>query len=227
MNDSRKLEQFTRDRGATVFGVANLERLRKNAPEFEYQPVPKNMQRAVVIGMRLQDAVVDELVDRPTPLYFHMYRQANYALDRVAFELTLQIQNQGGKAIAVPASQVVERNPMRGAISHRLLGWDAGIGWIGRSTLLVHPQFGSRMRYASVLTDLDLPAGQPMDKGCGSCLRCVDACPAKAICKDSRDFDLDSCYGKLDQFRKIPYVGQHICGICVRACGGPDWPHSS
>lgn len=219
------LRQFAFDRGASAFGVADLDRLRRVAPEFEHETAP--FRRAFVLGVRLQDAVLEELEDRPTPQYFHHYRQANWWLDRVAFELGLRVQALGGRALPIPASQVVAQDPMRGRLSHRLLGWDAGLGWIGRSTLLVHPEHGARLRYVSVLTDLDLPAGSPLDRDCGACRRCIEVCPAGAIDDDSRQFRLDACYATLDAFRRLPYIGQHICGLCVRACGGRDWPHGT
>jgi len=224
MDPEHSLRQFALDRGAAVFGVADLERLRRRAPEFEYRP--QALPRALVLGVRLQDAVLEELVDRPTPLYFHHYRQANWWLDRLAFELASRVQSMGARALPLPASQVIARDPMRGHLSHRLLGWDAGLGWIGRSTLLVNPQYGARLRYVAVLTDLDLPPGEPVQRDCGACRRCMEACPAGAIAEDSRAFNLAACYAKLNEFRRLPYIGQHICGLCVRACDGEGWPHS-
>jgi epoxyqueuosine reductase QueG len=172
------------------------------------------------MGIRLQDAVIDGLADRPTPLYFHLYRQANYALDRAAFEAAELLQSAGYASLAVPASQIICRRPMVGHISHKLIGWAAGLGWIGRSTLLVHPQFGARMRYVTVLTDAALPPGRPIQQDCGPCRDCIAACPAHAIGETREQFGLDACFEKLTEFSKLEGIGQHICGICVRACRG-------
>jgi len=204
---------------AAAWGVADLAVLLERQPDLLCE-VPGPFTRAVVLGVRLHDALIEGICDRPTPLYFHLYRQANYQLDRVAFELAGLLQRAGYAAAAVPASQVIARDPMRGHLSHKLLGWAAGIGWIGRSTLLVHPRHGARMRYVSVLTDAPLRAGTPSGGSCGECRRCVDACPAKAIREDSREFDLDACYAKLSEFSRLPGISQHICGICLKACGG-------
>jgi epoxyqueuosine reductase len=200
-------------------GVADLTELRAQEPDV-LSEVGGGFTRAIVLGVRLQDAVVEGLVDHPTRLYFHLYRQANYHLDRAAFELAGVVQSAGYRAAAIPASQVIERNPMRGHLSHKLLGWAAGIGWIGRSSLLIHPEFGARMRYVSVLTDAPLEPGGPHEGSCGECRKCVDVCPAAAIREGFRDFDLQACFDKLAEFSKIPGIGQHICGLCVRACKG-------
>ena len=200
-------------------GVADLTLLSQKKPDV-LSEVGDRFTRAVVMGVRLQDAVVDGLADGPSLLYFHLYRQANYHLDRAAFELADVLQKAGYAAMAIPASQVIGRNPMRGHLSHKLLGWAAGIGWIGRSSLLVHPEFGTRLRYVSVLTDAPLTAGVPSASSCGECRRCAELCPAHAIHESFRDFDLAACYEKLCEFSRIPGIGQHICGLCVKACRG-------
>jgi epoxyqueuosine reductase len=207
------------DLGAKASGIADLEPLKKENPDL-LKEVPGDYPRAVVLGMRLQQAALEDITDRPTPLYFHHYRQANYQLDRLAFVVADMIQDAGYRALAIPASQTISRTPMRGHVSHRHLGRAAGLGFIGRSNLLIHPEYGAQMRYVSVLTDLPVEPNKPYDGDCGSCRACVEACPAHAIKEEARDFDLQACYDKLTEFTKIPFIGQHICGVCVKACGG-------
>jgi len=214
------LDEFARRHYLAAIGAADLDSLREREPE-AMAAAPPEFPRGIALGIRLLDAVIDRIEDHPTPLYFHLYRQANFALDRAAFQLALLLQRAGYRALAVPASQITDPNGRRGLVSHRLVGNAAGLGWIGRPTLLVHPQYGARMRYASVLTDAPYPPGRPMADRCGDCRRCVDACPVDAIKESSRDFDVDACYHKLGEFRKLPFIGQHICGICVKACRGP------
>jgi len=213
------LETLASSLGGAVFGVADLEWLASRKPDL-LERVPGDYTRAVVIGMRLQKAVLEDIVDRPTPLYFHNYRQTNYQLDRVAWRIAARLQDAGHSALATPASQIVRRGPMLGHVSHRLLGWAAGLGHLGRSTLLVHPRYGAQLRYVSVLTDMPLAAGSPTDEDCGDCRACIDVCPAQAIREDRDAFDLDACYAKLTEFTRLPFIGQHICGVCVKACGG-------
>lgn len=208
--------------GVSVWGVADLEAARKGANRAEAVPAwaCEAFSRAVVIGARLQDGVLEQIEDRPTPLYFHHYRQANFFLDRVAFDIARLLQEAGHSALAAPASQVVSREPMMGHVCHRTLGHAAGLGWWGRNNLLVHPEHGSRMRYVSVLTDAPLAAGAPTEGKCGDCAACASACPAGAIRKSAADFNLAACRAKLDEFVRLPFIGQHICGVCVKACRG-------
>ena len=215
------LDAFARDHGLDAIGVADLDHLRREEPQ-AMASAPVEFSRGIALGVRLPDAVVDAIEDRPTPLYFHAYRQANYALDRAATALALRLQRAGHRALPVPASQIIEPGGRRGLVSHRLIGHGAGLGWIGRPTLLVHPRYGARMRYASVLTDAPYPTGEPMEERCGECRLCIDACPAGAVGESSRDYDVAACFAKLVEFRKLPFIGQHVCGICVKACRGPD-----
>jgi len=55
---------------------------------------------------------------------------------------------------------------------------------------------------------------------CRDCYRCVRVCPAKAIAQRREDFNLPACYDKLQEFTHVPFVGQHICGVCLKACNG-------
>lgn len=214
-----RLQEFAAEGGVKAFGIADIDKLKKDIPSL-LEHITGDYSHAVVIGIRVQRAVLEDIVDRPTPLYFHHYRQLNFSLDRIALQVAGMIQDAGFRALPVPASQTITREPMKGHISHRLLGWAAGIGFIGRSTLLVHPQYGAQMRYASVLTDMVLPVGECHTESCGSCRACIEACPASAIKEESSDFDLDKCYTKLTEFTKLPFVGQHICGVCVKTCPG-------
>jgi epoxyqueuosine reductase QueG len=97
----------------------------------------------------------------------------------------------------------------------------AGLGWIGRNNLLVHPEFGCQFRLATVLTDMPLEPDQPLDRDCGGCFKCLAACPAAAIRPNPKDFDHLACFEKLKEFRRSGIVGQFICGVCVKACRPP------
>ena len=203
--------------GLRLFGVADLEALLRSHPDL-FCHLPGPFPRAVSLGFPLSRAVIDDIVDCPTPLYFHLYRQANYQLDRAALQLSLLLEEAGFRSLPVPASQVIADAPMRGHISHRLVAWAAGLGWHGRNNLLVSPLLGSRLRLVTVLTDAPLTPDRPLQADCGSCRACLVVCPAGAIRDNPAHFDLDACYRKLSEFRRLPFIGQHICGVCVKAC---------
>lgn len=213
----QRLEVLAHDFGVRVFGVADLEAVAREVPDI-FARIGVPYLRAIVMGIPLNPAVLEGVRDAPTPLYFHAYRQLNYRLDVAAFNVAQALVEKGRRSLAIAASQIIERDPPRGHISHRHLGTAAGIGWIGRSGLLVTPAYGARVRLVTVLTDVPLNPGTPMPFLCGDCVACIKVCPARAIAKSPEDFRLDACYAKLTEFTRIPYVGQHICGVCVKAC---------
>ena len=215
-----RLEAVARDNFVRVFGVADMEEAEKAVPAL-FERVGARFRRAIVMGIPLNPAALEGIVDMPTPLYFHTYRQLNYQLDTAALAVTAALLDEGHRSLAIAASQVINHTPPQGHISSRHAGAAAGIGWIGRSGLLVTPRYGARVRLVTVLTDAPLVAAQEMPFSCGKCAACVKVCPAKAIAGRPEDFNLDLCYSKLTEFTRIPFVGQHICGVCVKACG-PD-----
>jgi len=60
----------------------------------------------------------------------------------------------------------------------------AGLGWLGINSCLIHPQFGSFCFIGELVVDLELDYDKPLDGDCGSCKRCLKACPTRAIAPD-------------------------------------------
>jgi epoxyqueuosine reductase QueG len=210
------MKAFAQEQGFSLFGVADVTAARE---EFYLdKEIAARFDRALVFGKRILDPVIEEIKDRPTSLYFHHYRQLNFFLDRGALITASYIQEQGFQALPIPASQVIDWERHLGHVSHRKMGLLAGLGWMGRNNLLVNPDLGARFRLVTVLTDMLLEAGEPLKDDCGVCRRCLATCPAEAIKEKLEDFDYIACYEKLREFRKSGIVGQHICGVCIKAC---------
>jgi epoxyqueuosine reductase len=217
-NLTTKTIEFVLSNGADLVGVGDMGAI---LPERNLisEPLKSKLGRVVVSAIRLSEGVLSEITDRPTKSYYHHYRMVNLALDQLGLKITRFLQNRSFAAYPVPASQLVDWEEQKGVFSHKHAGVAAGLGWIGRNNLLVTPQFGSQVRLVSVLTDAPLHCSQPLDQDCGSCRACLDVCPCEAIADDPQSFDHQRCYDQLDWFVRNRIAGQHICGICVRACG--------
>jgi epoxyqueuosine reductase len=213
------LRKFSLDAGIDLFGVADIAPIRG---EFLLADGLKSgLDRGISLGKRVLDTVLADIDDHPTALYLHHYRQLNFFLDRAALLLAAFIRDQGFRALPVAASQIVDWERQRAHLSHKKVGRLAGLGWIGRNNLLVHPEFGSQFRLATVLTDLPLEPDKTLDLDCGGCFNCLATCPAAAIREDPGDFNHRACFEKLKEFRRSGIVGQFICGVCVKACSPP------
>lgn len=213
------LEGLRQQLGLDLLGVADLHGAGEGLAGLPAM-ARASLPLGVVIAVRLSRGVLGTLEDGPNLLYFHHYRQLNALLDRAATVLAAEIERKGGLALPIPASQMVDWDRMAGQLSHRATAVLAGLGWRGRSNLLVTPHLGAQVRLATILTNLPLTADHPIEAGCGDCRRCAAVCPAGAIGDSASAFDLSACYRKLDEFRRGRRVPQHICGLCVKACAG-------
>ncbi|MBI4688224.1 MAG: epoxyqueuosine reductase [Nitrospirae bacterium] len=154
----------------------------------------------------------------PTVHYLHHYKMLNHLLDQTTLRLSIEIQNMGYRAMPIPASQIVNWEKQIAHLSHKMIALRAGMGWIGRNNLLVHPELGSRIRIATVLTDMPLKTDKPIERDCGACRKCIDICPVSAIGDTYEEWDRIACLEKLKYYAKAFNVGQYICGLCVKVC---------
>lgn len=213
-----ELKKIAYSAGASVFGVGYIEDLRSH---FDALPLDqtKGLDYGVSIGVRVSDAVLRGVITGPTRHYLHHYKMLNFLLDQCALKVSLAIQAQGYNAMPIPATQIIDWEKQTAHLSHKMIALRAGIGWIGRNNLLVHPEFGSRIRLVTILTDLPLDTDRPLERDCGSCRECIKVCPVSAIGETHREWDKAACLEKLKYFAKSCNIGQYICGLCVKVCG--------
>ncbi len=219
--NTEKIKILCHQWGCSLFGVADLRSFKKE--EILLPPsLMDKLSYGISVGFHLSDAILEEILNQPTPLYFHHYQRVNILLDTVGLIVTSAIQDLGYQAMSIPASQIVDWKTQKGHLSHKHVASAAGLGWIGRNNLLVNEKFGSRIRLVTVLTDLPLVISPPSIKDCGSCLNCLSVCPAGAIKVRQEEFDHLRCYEQLRTFAKTLHFSHNICGVCVKACRGQE-----
>ncbi len=212
--------------GADLVGVADLANLRG------IPTIPVNLldgfSHAVVVALAISPAIFEQIEQEPTPLYTQQYLLVNQMLDELTFRLQQLLLQGGHKALALPASQVLDTENWQAHISTKAVAKAAGLGWQGKSLLLITPQYGPRVRLAVVLTNAPLQADQELTNKCGACTNCATACPVGAIkgavweshpATREEALDFEKCVSKLTKdFATRPLIGKPVCGICIRAC---------
>ena len=112
-------------------------------------------------------------------------------------------------------------------VMERELAARAGLGWVGKNTLLINPKKGSYFFLAEIICDLDLEYDLPIKDHCGTCTRCIDACPTDAISKEGYLMDASKCisYLTIELKNEIPteYKNKidnwmYGCDVCQQVC---------
>ncbi|MBE0697687.1 MAG: epoxyqueuosine reductase [Anaerolineaceae bacterium] len=225
---TQKILEYAALLEADFSGVADLA-LAYQAILEQGGPVVAGYSKAVSLGITLMDTIVDQLprrAERAVAVSYrhHAYDVVNARLDEMASRMASYLYSQGYAALPVPASKRVDDERICSFFSHKMAAHLAGLGWIGKSCLLITPQAGPRVRWITVLTDAPLQAtGEPMAERCGECSACVKICPVEAFSDRAFDpqeprearFDARKCDLYMQELEK---KGPPVCGMCLYVC---------
>jgi epoxyqueuosine reductase len=158
-------------------------------------------------------------------------RIARYALGDDYHELIKSRLHQLADTIRALGPEVSTRACVDTApVLEKDLATRAGIGWLGKNSCLINPHIGSWLLLGEILTTLDLPADSPATDHCGTCTRCIDACPTGAITAPYQ-LDASRCISYLTIEHRSPIdpelepkIGDWLygCDVCQDVC-----PHNS
>jgi len=216
--------------GKYIYGFANLTGLLPAGFE--------GYSSGISIARKLDDDIIDEITDGPTPAYLHHYEEINHVTLALAESIAGDLNREELGAIAIKPTILTNNSELdtkyptlRYDISHKMVATRAGLGWIGKTDLFISKKFGARIRLISILLNSGVePEVKPINKSrCGSCSICVEICPVKAATGQLWDIHTDrdvffnaiKCRDQCTEFGRTHLkVDRKICGICVVAC--PD-----
>jgi epoxyqueuosine reductase len=203
---TKKLKDYIYASGADLIGFASVDRF-EGAPEIQrpqrYLPTTSSM---ISIALHINEAVCDMIArcarSNTTPPSYHSFQlyslvMINRKLDEIAFLCAKFLEDRGYKAYPFPAnlphilkpSELYPGGP--GDISHKHVAVACGLGHIGWHTMLVTPQYLTKQKLVTVITDAPLDSDPMLEKPscdpemCGA--YCAVVCPTNAIPKDLDD----------------------------------------
>lgn len=158
-------------RGARLMGVGDLRNV-----------VADELTTGISVAVPVPKKIVMDLQTAPTKEYYDAYFDINAKLDEIIESGAEFLRNLGFHARANTTKVVKKDENWCTPLPHKTVATRAGLGWIGKSCLLVTKQYGSAVRISSLQTDAPLPADKPVNESlCGKCGICVQKCPAKAL----------------------------------------------
>lgn len=181
----KQIKDFILSIGADVCGVANIERF-SNAPEgFHPRDIYPDCKSVIMFGIALPKGLTKV---EPRLIYGHYNYAACPEVDRIAARAAKEIERlYEVYAIPLPSDGPyeywdAEKLEGRGLISMKHAAMLAGLGTIGKSTLLLNEKYGNLLVLGAVLTDLDLDSDSLAESICiEGCNQCIISCPSQAL----------------------------------------------
>jgi epoxyqueuosine reductase QueG len=102
-------------------------------------------------------------------------------LEEAAFSIMEYLENKGYRQLIIHTEDEFDPINRLGFMSLKILAKTAGLGWQGRSLLVISPEYGPLHRLIAILTDLPLQVNHVIKNECGTCRSCIDACPKNAL----------------------------------------------
>ena len=232
-NFTSQVIAFAKKKGADLVGIASADYLEsysdlKHKPSF-FVPMAKSV---ITIGLKVNDALLEfglsNKVRSRSDLFssrHEVYKQTlegylkyyNYnLLDNIAIETSKYLEKNGFISFPIQA-RVTDWTEVKGVFPHKLAAIAAGLGIQGKCSLIITPEFGPRVRLASLITEAPLKTSAPRKDTtrsiCGDCRKCIDICPIDAL-----DYDENTETTSIDKMAcwKLTLPGR--CGLCMAVC---------
>lgn len=197
-----KIESFLYGQRMDVVGVADVADWPSPMVECRPREILKDCRRIIVFGKEIPRPVYIAQKHALT-LYGNTAQNYYQTMDAVAIEVASMLTREGFPSIPLGAylPLLMRNGKYWGIVSLKHAATRAGLGTMGKNTLLANERFGNRLRLGGVLTAAPLLAGKPLEKSLcvEECRKCLDACPVGAL--DGR--------GSIDQYKCLRQSTAH------------------
>ncbi len=214
--DNKKVKEILYSLGADICGIAGIDRF-DDAPE-GYHPldVLPTCKSVISFGCRFP---VGTLQCKTPVVYTRVRNSITPKMDAIALNFCMEMEKKGIVCVPVPTNESewdVKTNRWRSVVSQKHAAQAAGLGTIGRHSLLITPEFGSMVWLGCVLCEAELEPDTLKESVCSDCNLCVEACPVNAL--ESREMNQKTCWNYAfgeDEEKKNWRISCHKCrDIC-------------
>lgn len=203
--------------GADMVGIASSDSFSEAPSGHRPDDILRGAKSVIGIAVGLPESVFESA---PSREYSAAYMVVNSELDRIAFRISKYLEEEGFRAVQIPAAMPYDYDGDMGDLSHRHSANLSGLGSFGKSCLLLTERYGPRVRLTSVVTDAELSYDSMAHQDyCGSCQKCIDACPSGALTGPGV-VDKKRCNEQHEKAGKELGLSdeEQICGVCIKVC---------
>ena len=179
-----EIKQFARAQGADLVGIASSERLAAAPEGSRPEDSLKGARSVIALAKGFPTGALHSRPSNYGSLMLVLYNH----LDHVAVDVANFLEKKGGRALPILADGPYDHwEPEnlygRGNLSHKHAAQAAGLGRMGKNTLLITPAYGNRVLLVSIITDLGLEPDPVLkeDLCIEGCFECIEACPVQAV----------------------------------------------
>jgi epoxyqueuosine reductase QueG len=202
--DTERLKEYLIRKGATLVGVGDVTQ----ALSRELIHLNKGISLAINRGLT---------------------RDTNDLLAGLQKSTEEWLKKHGCRSLSIPPDSDRKKDKLIASlyrlVSHKTTATCSGLGWIGKNGLIINKFYGSKLSWATVLTDAPLAMDSPITESqCGDCDLCVKHCPSGAVTGSnwSRENPLQEIV-RYDQCRSLKgrrrhFTGKPNCGLCITIC---------
>ncbi|MFX1519826.1 MAG: epoxyqueuosine reductase [Promethearchaeota archaeon] len=217
---SKMIKEKAAEFGANLCGIAPADRF-KNAPEgFSPLDLYPECKSVIVFAKRLPVGLLNSTSCVP---YSHYNSFLFKEVDRISLKLAYYLEDMGHAAIPLPSDDPYEhwepaRMYGRAILSMRHAAYLAGLGIMGKNTLVINEEYGNMILIGAVLTNINLEADPIIDNTelCPeNCTLCIDSCPVDAL--DSTTVNQQKCRPRSIVTNEKGYT-LYKCNICREIC---------